>query len=426
MWIVVSIAFVLLCFGGVPIAFVLGMCSLTILLWVQGVPLYLLPQRMFTGIDSFPIMAVPFFVVAGNMMNAFGLTEKLIRFSMVLVGHIRGGLAHVNIVASMFFAGISGSAVADTSGLGSILIPSMVKRGYTPEFSAAVTAASSIMGPIIPPSITAVVFCSLTGASVAGVFLAGAIPGILIGFALMGATYAIAKRKDYPRETSFPPFREFVKALVDATPALVMPLIILGGILIGIFTPTEAGAVAVGYAFVFGLLTRRLRGRTVWQVMLDSAMMTCTILIIMSLANTFNWLIATQGIPRWIADTIANAVTNPLAILVLINITFLILGCFLEGLSAMVIVVPILMPTILKFGISELLFGCLVVVNINIGLLTPPMALCLYIASQIAKIPPERVFKDVVPFLLAEIGILALITYVPFISLGLPKLFGYK
>jgi tripartite ATP-independent transporter DctM subunit len=426
MWILVTLVFVLLSIGGVPIAFVLGISSLVILLITDAAPLYLLPQRMFTGIDSFPIMAVPFFVTAGHMMNSLGLTDKLIKLAMVLVGHIRGGLAHVNIVASMFFAGISGSAVADTSGLGSILIPSMVRRGYSPEFSAAITASSSVMGPIIPPSITAVVFASLTGASVAGVFLAGAVPGILIGLVLMLVAYVISKRRNYPCERTFPPFREFWEAFVEAIPALVMPVIILGGILGGIFTPTEAGAIAVGYAFVFGLVRGRLKIRRLWHVLLESSMMTCTILLIMSTANTFNWLVAIQGIPRLIADTIGATLVSPVGILILINITFLIVGCFLEGLSAMVILVPILMPTVLRFGINELLLGCLVVVNINIGLLTPPMALCLYIASKIARVPPERVFIDVLPFLFVEIAILILITYIPHLSLALPHFFGYK
>jgi len=425
MWLAVTLVFVLLSMGGVPIAFVLGISSLVILLLTDAAPLYLLPQRMFTGIDSFPIMAVPFFVTAGNMMNALGLTDKLINFAMALVGHIRGGLAHVNIVASMFFAGISGSAVADTSGLGAILIPSMVRKGYSPEFSAAVTASSSVMGPIIPPSITAVVFASLTGASVAGVFMAGAVPGILIGLSLMLVAYVISKRRNYPRERTFPPLQEFFVIFLEALPALVMPVIILGGILAGIFTPTEAGAIAVGYAFVFGLVTGKLKIRSLWRVLLDSSMMTCTILLIMSTANTFNWLIAIQGIPRLIADTIEATNVGPVGILILINIVFFIVGFFLEGLSAMVILVPILMPTVQTFGINELLLGCLVVININIGLLTPPMALCLYIASKIARVSPERVFISVLPFLFTEVGILILVTYIPYISLALPHLLGY-
>jgi tripartite ATP-independent transporter DctM subunit len=411
---------------GIPVAFCLALTSLVMLLAIGDVPLHLIPQRMFTGMDSFPLMAVPFFILAGDLMNSAGITQRIVRFATALVGSIRGGLAHVNIVASMFFAGISGSAVADAAALGSILIPAMEEDGYDKTFSAAVTAASSVIGPIIPPSIPVVIFALVGSVSVGGLFLAGIVPGILIGLGLMAVAYILSRRHNYGTKRPMAPLTELLASARAAIVPLIMPIIILGGILSGIFTPTEAAAVAVAYAIVIGFLVlRTIRFRDLPQIFFRSMMITSTILMVMACANIFAWILGTQQIPQALAASIASWTTNPYMLLLLINVILLLVGCFLEGIASIIIMVPILLPLASQAGIDPLHFGIVVVMNLMIGLITPPLGLCLFVASSVAKVDLVPLIRATFPFLMVEILALLVVTYWPQLVLFIPRFFGF-
>ena len=421
---VIAVTFVVLMAIGVPIAFAIAMTAFSGLL-AAGMPnLVVLPQRMFTGLDSFPIMAIPFFIAAGYVMNECDLTDKIVEFSKSLVGHITGGLAHVNIAASMFFAGISGSAVADTAAIGGMLIPAMVKQGYTRDFSAAVTAVSSVMAPIIPPSIPAVILAVMTGVSVGAVFAAGVLPGILIGLFQMAVAYVISKRDGYRPNNRWEGWGNVFRQFIAAAPALVMPLIILGGVLGGVFTATEAGAVATIYGVLFGLITRKLNAQKLWTVFVNSGITSAVILVVIGAANVLNWVIATQQVPAIVRTFLDSVVSSPWVGLLLLNIVFFIAGMLLEGIAAMTLLVPILLPAAVAWGIDPLLFTVLVLINLNIGLVTPPVALCLYLAADIAERPAEKVFAAALPFLAVMILVLLIVTYVPDFTLFLPRLLG--
>ncbi len=427
MKLLIAIIFLLTLALGIPVAFVMGISTLIALMALPGVPLHLIPQRLFTGMDSFPIMAVPFFILAGNLMNAAKITDSIVEFSKELVGRIRGGLGHVNIVASMFFAGISGSAVADTSALGSILIPAMKKEGYSIPYSAAVTVSSSVIGPIIPPSIPMVVLALLANQSVGALFLGGALPGVFIGFGLMAVNYVISRKRNYPKTVEPFQLSIFFKKLAGAIIPLLMPLIILGGILSGIFTATEAASIAVAYSIFVGFfILRTLSLKDLPTLFFRSMVLTSTILMVMGMANAFNWILATQEIPQKVSQFILSISKNPYVLLFLINIFLLIVGCFLEGLAAIILIVPILMPVVIQAGINPIHFGVIVVTNLMIGLLTPPMGLCLFVVCSVAKVDLGPLLKEVIPFLIVEIIILFVVTYMPFFTLTLPRLFGFN
>jgi tripartite ATP-independent transporter DctM subunit len=412
---------------GIPVAFCLAITSLAVLLALGNVPLHLIPQRMFTGMDSFPLMAVPFFIVAGELMNSCGITQSIVRFATALVGSIRGGLAHVNIVASMFFAGISGSAVADSAALGSILIPAMEEDGYPTDFSAAVTAASSVIGPIIPPSIPMVILAMVSPVSVGALFLAGFVPGVLVGVGLMVLSYFIARKHNYGSKRPMAPARELLASVRGAIIPLLMPIIILGGILSGIFTPTEAAAIAVAYAIFVGFFVlRTLKVRDLPGIFFRAMVVTSTILTVMACANIFSWILSTQQIPQTVGRMCGSVTQNPWILLLLINVILLVLGCFLEGLAAMIIMVPILLPLADLAGIDPLHFGVVVVMNLMIGLITPPLGLCLFVSCSVAKIDLTTVIKATLPFLAVELVTLMLVTYLPGVVLFIPHLFGYK
>lgn len=410
---------------GVPVGFTIGLTSLSIA-FAEGHRLIVLAQRMFTGIDSFPFLAVPFFILAGKLMNATGITKDIVDFADTILGHITGGLAHVNIVASMFFAGITGSAVADTSAIGSILIPSMKEDGYDAEFSAAVTASSSVVGPIIPPSIPFVIFSLLTGASVGGLFMAGVIPGILLGLGLMIMAFIISKRRGYKMASERSSFKEMLIATKTAIIPLLMPIIILGGILSGVFTATEASAVAVIYAFFVGIiLYRSLEFKEIYNIFVETAITTSVVFLIIAAAHIFNWLISMQLIPQMIAEFVVANFESKILFLLALNAILLFMGTFIEGTAAMILSVPVLMPAIEAFGISPLMFGVIVVLNLMLGLITPPLGLCLFVASEISGITIEEIFRGVIPFLAISIVVLLMVTFIEPITMFLPNLFGY-
>jgi tripartite ATP-independent transporter DctM subunit len=409
---------------GVPIAFVMGITAIAVLI-VLGVPLYLIPQRLFTGMDSFPIMAVPFFILSGDLMNEAKITDRIIEFSKLLVGKIQGGLGHVSIVGSMFFAGISGSAVADASALGSIMIPAMEKEGYEKHYASAIIASAAVIGPIIPPSIPMVVFALITNLSVGALFLGGVFPGVLIGLGLMVINYFIARKRGYGMVEEKITLQVFFRTFLGAIIPMLMPIIIIGGILGGIFTPTEAAAVAVAYALLIGFFVlRTLTLQVLPRIFSRSAVATGTILIVIGLANAFAWVLATQQVPQKVSEFIFSISRDPLVFLLLVNIFLLIVGCLMEGLAAIIIIVPILMPMVAQLGINPLHFGLVVVVNMMIGLITPPMGLCLFVVCGISKIKIGPLFKEVYPFLIIEIVVLFIITYFSWFTLTLPRLFG--
>lgn len=417
-------AFVVCFLLGIPLALVLGIAGFSVIL-AMGVPAQLLAQRMFTGIDSFPLMAVPFFILAGDLMNRGGTTARIIDFADSLVGHIRGGLAHANILGSMIFAGISGSSVADTSAIGSILIPSMVKNGYDLDFSTAVTATSSVIGPIIPPSIIMVIYGVSVNVSVGGLFAAGFIPGILLGVALMIVVWKMSIVRNYPKSEGFSG-RRVLKEFRHAVWALFAPVIILGGILGGVFTPTEAAAVAVVYSFLVGkFVFREIAWKDLPGILFQSGITTGAILLIISLANVFAWVIAANQIPAKLAALFLAATSNPYIFLLLVNILLLIVGLFMETGAAIILLAPILAPVAAKLGIHPLHFGFIVVLNLAIGMATPPVGVCLFVACGISGMSLERLSKAVVPFVFSLIVVLMLVTYVAPISLFLPRFLGF-
>lgn len=408
-----------------PIFFSLALSALT-LLWNRGMlSPQLVVQRMFAGVDSFPMMAIPFFMLAGSLMDTGGISTRLVRFSNYLVGWIQGGLAHVAIMASMFFAGITGSAVADATAIGSTLIPLMDKRGFPTLFSASVVAAGGVVGPIIPPSIPMVLYGVMAGVSIGAMFIGGFIPGILMGLGLMAVAYVKAKRHGYPRETVRPTVRELLSATVSALGAIMMPLIILVGIFAGIFTATEAAAVATVYAFVMGkFVYRELEWRQVPQVFYKAGLSTAMILIIVGVANLVGYIMAVERIPLQVAELFLGVTTSKYVMLLLINILLLIVGCFIDGASALIIFTPVLLPLIHTLGIDPIFFGVMITVNLMIGTITPPVGLCLYVVCGITGLRLDEVSRAIIPFLLVELAVLFLITYVPWLIMFLPAMFG--
>lgn len=417
-------AFLVCFFMGIPLALVMGITGIVVLI-AMGVPLEVVAQRMFTGIDSFPLMAVPFFILAGDLMNRGGTTVRIIGFANSLVGHIRGGLAHACIVANMIFAGISGSSVADASAIGSIMIPSMEKSGYDLDFSAALNSVAATIGPIIPPSIIMVIYGVSVNVSVGGLFAAGFVPGILMGLALMIVVTRVAKKKNYPTSEGFSGKRvaaEFRSSMW----ALMAPIIILGGILGGVFTPTEAAAVAVIYSFFVGkFIFREIAWKDVPHILFQSGITTGAILLIISLANVFAWVIAANQVPVKLSAMFLSATSNPYVFLLIVNILLLIVGMFMETGAAIILLAPILAPIAVKLGIHPLHFGFMMVLNLAIGMATPPVGVCLFVSCGITGLSLEKVSAAAMRFVVALLGVLILVTYVAPISLFLPKLLGF-
>lgn len=420
---ILLILFVLF-FMNIPIGFSLGLASLTVML-IRDLPLITISQKMFSGVDSFPLLAVPFFILAGDMMDAGGISLRIVRFAHTLVGHIRGGLAHVAVMASMFFAGISGSSIADTAAVGSIMIPAMNKSGYSKSYSGAVCAAAGSVGCIIPPSIPMVVYGVLGDVSVAALFLGGAIPGVLIGVALMILAYFIARARGFAKE-KWSGFGEIWKALRNSILALIMPGIIVGGIMGGVFTATESGAIAVVYGLFIGLFVfRSMRLRDIPRVLIRSSITTGMVMMIISTAAIFRYLITIDQVPQKIADIFLAMTQNPYVLFALINVLLLIVGTFMDTLSALIILAPIFLPVVKGFGVDPVHFGVVVVINLAIGMATPPLGVCLFVACGIAKITLRQITKAIWPFLIALIAVLFLVTYVTPTTLWLGRLFGF-
>lgn len=417
-------ALLMLIFGGMAIAFSMGVTSLVVVVIDRGlgnIPYGIIAQRMVYGVNSFPLLAIPFFLLAGRLMNTAGITDRIFKFCNVLIGHVRGGLGHVNILASMIFAGMSGSAVADAVGLGQIEIKAMKDQGYDPDFSAAITAASATIGPIIPPSIPMVLYGVLGNVSVGALFIGGIVPGVLMGLFLMITVSVIAKRRGYPIQARAR-FQDMALATLKALFPLFCPVILVGGIWTGIFTPTEAAAVAVVYSLFLGLiLYRELNFRSLIKVLREALDDTSVILFIVSAASLYGWLLARYQIPAGIAEKILAISQDPLIILLLVNGFLLVVGAFMESLAAINILTPILLPLAIKVGIDPLHFGVVMVLNLMIGLLTPPVGMVLYAVQRVSGVPFERLQRALLIYFIPLLLVLLLITLYPPLVTWLPS-----
>ncbi len=407
--------------AGAPVAIALGVSSL-IFIMLSGVPDVVVLHNMVNGINSFPLIAVPFFILAGNLMNSGGITERIIRFANALVGWVRGGLGLTNIGASMLFGGITGTAVADDASIGGVMIPGMKKAGYPADFSAAVTAASSTVGPIIPPSVPMIIVGALSGISVGQMFMAGAVPGLLMGLAMMITCYVIARRKNFPRE----PWRgasELVRALGSAFWAIAMTGIIIYGLLSGIATPTETAVVASVYAFIVGAFVyRELPLKKVPKIIVDSAVSAASILALVGLAKVFGWILVSERIPQAIASAVLTITDNPILVILIINLLLLFVGMFMETIAALIILFVPLLSLAQAVGIEPLHFATFAVLNLMIGLTTPPVGVCLFVCAGIARLPLTPVVKAILPFLLSNIIVLLLVSFIPALATWLPNL----
>ena len=420
------VAMLLGLFAGIPVVFAIGLASAVAILMIgPSAPWIIVPNSMFNGMNSFPLMAVPFFILAGELMNRGGITVRLVQFADMIVGRLRGGLAQANIASSMLFAGITGSALADTAAIGRVMIPAMVKQGYTPAYSAAVTASSSLIGPIIPPSITMILYAVSAGASIGGLFLAGFVPGILIGLGLMITAYIFAVRQGFRARKERLPWPEVFKRTRDAVVAMLMPLIILGGIFGGIVTPTESAAVAVVYALIAGFFLGELKLRDLPHIFLRSGMVTASVMLIVGAARIFSDLLTQEQVPQQLAAIVVGMTDEPWLILLLINVFLLIVGFVMDTSAAIIILVPVLLPIAESIGLHPISFGIIMCVNLIIGLATPPLGVCLFVAADVARIRVEKLIAAIWPFLLVQVVVLLLITYVRDLSTALPKFFGF-
>lgn len=417
--------FVLLAIG-VPIAFVLGICSV-LYCFASGQPefLFMIAEKVFRGMDNFVLLAIPLFILTGEIMNRGGITNSLVRLADLLVGRIRGGLAYVNILASTFFAGITGSALSDIASLGTILIPAMEEQGYDREFSCAITAASAIQGPLIPPSIPAVLVASATGMSTGALFLGSAVPGLLLGVACAIVTYFVAAKRNFPKRKERIPAGEAARILASSFFPLMTTVIILGGMVSGLFTPTEAAVIAVVYAaLVTGIGFKRLSFAEVFDILRATIVQAGKIYMIIGFATAFSWVLAFENIPNLIADTVAHYASTPLTGLAVINILLLFWGMWMDTAPSILILVPILYPITQSLGIHPVHFGVVVVFNLMVGLLTPPFGMALFTTQSVGKVSLQNLLRDVYPFIIFDMLLIAIITIFPEFVLFLPRLFG--
>lgn len=423
----ILVVFLLLMSSGLPIGFVLGLTGL-FGFYKLGDPalLTILPQIFFSTMDSFVLLALPFFLLVGDVMNKMGLTGRIISFSDIFFGRLRGALAQVNIVTSIIFGGISGASTVDMVTLGKIFIPSMTKEGYDKDFSTAVTLASAMISPIIPPSIIMVIYGAQTGVSIGGLFAAGIVPGLMIGAGLMILTRIISEKRNYPRHMEKVTIRRLFSVTKKASLALLMPVIILGGILGGYFTPTEAAAVAAGYAVFLGLVVyRNLSLRDLYWLLFNSCVMMGVFALIMSSASLLSWILASEQIPQMVARLLVSISSNKYVILLLIILFLLFMGMFLDIIPAIIILSPVLAPVAISAGIHPLHFAIVMCVALVIGLMTPPFGATLFMSMIVSGLNIDQVVKALWPFLVVEIFVLFLVAYIPVLTMFIPKLLGF-
>jgi tripartite ATP-independent transporter DctM subunit len=418
----VIILFIVFVFFRFEIALAIGIASMISLVFFSDISILVLVQRLIVGVDSYVFLAIPLFVLAGNLMNSGGITDKIFAFTRVLIGHFRGGLGHANVLASMIFAGMSGSAVADAGGLGAIEIKAMDSQGYPREFSASITVASSVIGPIIPPSIPMVIYAAMAEVSVGRLFMGGIIPGLLVALSLMILVYFFSVKHNFPRDKKAS-FKEFIQRFLESFFPILTPAIILGGIILGIFTPTEAAAVAVVYSFVLSFFVyKTITLKDLPKILVSSMVTTAITTFIMATTSTFSYILL---LGRF-SDTVVNVLTaitmNKYFMLFILNVLLLLFGCIMEAGVALILLVPILVPVLNAVGIDLVHFGVVMVVNLMIGVATPPVGMCLFVVSHVAEMRVERLMKAIIPFLVPPIIVLFLITYLPPLVTWLPNL----
>ena len=418
---VLFISMLILIVIGAPIAIALGGSSMIWVYLTNAVPDFAILHRMVMGVDSFPLLAVPFFILAGSLMNAAGLTNQIFDFAKACVGWLPGGLGHVNIGASIIFAGMSGAAVADAGGLGTIEIKAMDDAGYDRDFSVAVTAASSTIGPIIPPSLPMVIYGVMASTSIGALFIAGFIPGLIMGLSLSILVYYFAKKRHYPKDSSFS-LKRLGVTFIRGLPALFSPVIIIGGIATGVFTPTEAAIAAVAYSLILGFVYRTMTVKKFMAVSMETIESTAVILLIVAGASIFAWILTANRVTENFASALLTFSQNKYVVLMLINIILFVVGFFMETLAAITILTPVLLPTVVALGVDPIHFGVIMVLNLMIGLLTPPVGMVLYVLSRVAKVPFERCAVATLPFLIPLVTVLMLVTFVEPIAMWLPRL----
>jgi len=416
-------AFLAMMASGVPVAIAMCAASLIYVMATKNIPDFVVIHRMYGGVDSFPLLAVPFFIFAGNLMNSAGITNRIYNFALALVGWMKGGLAHVNVVGSMIFAGMSGTAIADAAGLGTIEIKAMKDHGYPTEFAVGVTAASATVGPIIPPSLPFVIYGMMAGVSIGQLFLAGVIPGIIMGATMMLTVAYYAHTRKYAADSTFS-WRALGKTFLEAFLAMMTPVLLVGGMTLGIFTPTEGAIAASAWALLLGLAWyRTLSWRMLVKISMDTIETTAAVLFIVAAASIFGWLLTVTRVTEDVANWILAYTQNPAVFLLLANLLLLFVGCFLEPVAAITLLVPILIPICQKLGIDLVHFGLVMVLNLMIGLLHPPMGTVLFVLSRVARLSVERTTMAILPWLVPLLATLFLCTYVPQVVLWLPRLF---
>ncbi len=421
---IILITILLLLVGlGFPVVFALLISCACYLIFLSDIPMVILAHRMVGSLETFPLLALPLYILAADIINSGEISERMLLFARNLVGHLRGSLGHVNVVVSMIFAGMSGSITADTAGLGKVEIPFMVKSGYDREFAVAVTGASSIIGPIIPPSIQMVLYGMIAEQSIGRLFVGGAIPGLVMGLFLMVTVYYYAVKKNYPVDSRRASFRAIWTSFKKSFFALITPLIILGGIISGIFTPTEAAVVAVVYAFIVTFFVyKSLNLRQLGRIIIGSAATTALILVVMGAASVFGWIITVENLPSQIRDLITGITNQQWVVLLILNIVFLLAGCIFDVCAIILVFTPMVLPILIAYGIDPVHWGVVEVLNVCIGFLTPPFGVGLYILSEISGLSVAKVAKAILPFIIPLLATLALITYVPQLVLWLPGL----
>ena len=413
---------------GVPVAFALGMATAATLILAESYPLIVLLKETFTGIDSFPLMAVPFFILAAELMSGGSLTEVLLRFAGQFVGHKRGGLGYTNVVSLTFVSGISGSALADAAGPGSMLIKMMSKAGYDRSYAAALTASTAIVGPIIPPSIIMIIYALQDETvSVGSLFVAGILPGILIAVAMCAVNFHVSKKRNYRGDGRLPPLREILVTSWKALPAILLPVVILGGMRAGWFTPTEASVVAVFYALLCGkFVYRTLEWKALPNILERSALLSASVLIIIGLSASFAWVLTIEGIPQQMAEWLISMNLSPWMFLIIVNVFLLLFGIFIEPLPGVMVLAPILAPVAIKLGVDPVHFAMIVIFNLTLGMITPPVGGLLFVTCNVSKVPMSQLVRELVPFLWAHGVVLVLLTFVPALSTWLPRALGFK
>lgn len=419
----ILLALALLLLGGIPIAFAIGIAAWFYMLGAD-VPTVVMAQQVGTATDSWVLLAMPLFVLAGLLMNDTGISLRLIAFARALVGHLRGGLAMVNVMASMLFGGISGSAVADSAALGSILIPGMTKGGYPKDFSAALTSSSSSIGIVVPPSLPMILFGAITGTSVGALFIAGIIPGLLIGMSLMAVVYAIARRKGWRGEAPFS-WSHLWRAARDAALGLMMPVILIGGILGGVFTPTEAAGVSVVYAVAVSMLFyRALTWKAFYRTLVNAGVLTAVVMTIIATSFTFGWVMTFEQVPQVVASWLLGAELSPNLFLLIVAAALIVLGCIMHGDPLLLITVPIVYPAALVLGIDPVHFGMVAIIAVAIGQQTPPVGSTLFVVSALTRLDVFVVSRANIPFVLALVFVLMLVLFIPELSLWIPRMVG--